>query len=313
MMLYPLIFAEYIVQFRPDANVEADIVIGNFKASLVKSKIKYRKDKRVLRIDPNVPIGLGMLDGTQVRPVWNLDRIDQRRGLDQIYKYSDNAGEGVVVYIIDSGANVKHQDLVGRITFGVDTTNEGLKDTVGHGTHVAGIIGGKTFGVAKKAELVAVKVLSSGGGTEYTFLKGLEWAVKDMQQKKKKAVANISIAAPNLKSLSDAVSEAMRLGLVVVASAGNKNADACLQSPASIPGVITVASSSFRDQISAFSNYGKCVTIFAPGENIFSADAFSNSGTVEMSGTSMAAPHVVILIYLEWGSRHLFKHGCSKY
>ena len=309
-MLLAMILADYIVQFHPYSKVEADINIGSFKASLVSddnTRLKYSRDRNVLRIVTNSHIPLDMVDTIQTRPVWNLDRIDQRKGYDKVYRYDDRAGVDVSAYILDTGINTKHQEFVGRTVFSFDSTGEGLFDKVGHGSHIAGIIGGRTFGVAKKVELVAVKVLGEKGGTEYGILKGLEWAVNDMKRRNRKAVANMSIAAPNLKALNDGVRAAIAAGLTIVASAGNKNEDACTQSPASIDEVITVGATDSKDKRTDFSNWGRCVDIFAPGLDITSADADTNYGSTDMSGTSMSAPHVtgVAALYLSMNIKNV--------
>ncbi|ORZ17300.1 peptidase S8/S53 domain-containing protein [Absidia repens] len=240
---------------------------------------------------------------------WGLARISHRESLKfgtfSKYNYdAKTAGEGVKVYVIDTGINIDHVDLEGRASWG-STIPEGDpdEDGNGHGSHCAGTIAGKTYGVAKKAEPVAVKVLrSNGSGSMSDVVQGVEWAAlahtKAAEDAKKAgkpfkgSVANMSLGGGKSRSLDLAVNGAVDIGLVFAVAAGNDNADACGYSPASAEKAITVGASTLTDERASFSNYGKCVDVFAPGVNIESIWKGSKYATNVISGTSMASPHV---------------------
>ena len=295
---------EYIVQYEADSSVQADIQIGDFKADIVKMStqqaMQKHKDSDVKRVELN---GLmHALDIESSPASWGLDRIDSRSGLDGVYTYPTSAGEGVTAYIIDTGINTQHNDFEGRATFGFDATGEGEFDGNGHGSHVSGTIGGKSYGVAKKVNLVAVKVLSSSGSGSYAgVLKGIEWAWKDSKKKSGKSVANMSLGGGKSQAINDAVSAAVKNGLTLVVAAGNENQDACNVSPASTPEAITVGAVDKTDNLASFSNWGQCVDINAPGVGITSAWKGSVDATNTISGTSMASPHVAGVVALYFG------------
>lgn len=330
MLLTSVVVAlEYIVQYHSDAKVQADVVIGDFKASFVSKDAarKMYKNEQVKRVvknsikhlvyeRPTWGIGQGDLSpvkddvkGTQSNPPsWGIDRIDSRSGLDNKYVYPSVAGEGTTAYIVDTGINVSHDDFEGRATFGSDFTGEGLFDGNGHGSHVAGTIGGKTYGVAKKVNLVAVRVLNSqGSGEDEGIIKGLEWVVNDAKAKNTKATINMSIGGEPSQVLDDAVNAVVAQGIVVVVAAGNENGDACLSSPASAKDAITVGATDKNDRRASFSNYGTCVDVNGPGVAITSAWKGSNSIFKTISGTSMATPHVagVANLYLALGVQNV--------
>ena len=225
---------------------------------------------------------------------WGLDRLDQHSlPLSGTYSYN-SSGAGVTAYIIDSGISALHTDFGGRVRSGFSTVADGLGtgDCAGHGTHVAGIVGGQASGVAKSVSLVAVRVLDCDGVTDGTqLLNALDWVIAD-HQAGQPAVANLSIGGPPSSLLDAGVQALIADGVTVVAAAGNSNQNACSGSPARLPAALTVAASAENDARASFSNFGSCVDLFAPGVNIPSAGIASTTEIVLMSGTSMSSPHV---------------------
>ncbi|MEU0663552.1 S8 family peptidase [Streptomyces lavendulocolor] len=226
-------------------------------------------------------------------PSWGLDRVDQADAAgDSKYTYPDNAGEGVTAYVIDTGVRVGHKDFEGRAVSGFDAidNDNDASDGNGHGTHVAGTIAGAAHGVAKKAKVVAVRVLDdNGSGTTEQVVAGIDWVTKNHQGP---SVANMSLGGGVDPALDAAVSKAIASGVTFAVAAGNESSDAGQSSPARVPEAITVASSTKDDQQSDFSNYGSVVDVYAPGSDITSAWNDSDEGTKTISGTSMATPHV---------------------
>jgi cerevisin len=228
---------------------------------------------------------------------WGLARVSQRPELGPspfAYHYDENAGDGVNVYVIDSGINNNHQEFSDRFTWGTTTASNSTSDNDnhGHGTHCAGTIGGTTYGVAKKAHLIAVKVMGDdGSGATSDIIAGIDWVVKNKSGTKGNV---ISMSIGGLKNifLDLAVSYAVSKGIVAVAAAGNSNLDACLFSPASSLGVISVGATNITDTKASFSNYGPCVDIHAPGVKILSSWKGDSTASNTISGTSMACPHV---------------------
>ena len=224
-------------------------------------------------------------------PSWGLDRIDQRSlPLDASYTYP-NAGAGVHAYIIDTGIWLSHEEFSGRLAAGfssvVPIVGDGT-DCNGHGTHVAGTVGGTDYGVAKEVTLVPVQVLNClGSGTTAGVIQGIDWVTENAQ---KPAVANMSLGGTNSDALDEAVAASIASGVTYAVAAGNDNGDACASSPAAEPTAITVAASAADDARAEFSNFGECVDIFAPGVDIESA--YLLGLTQSLSGTSMASPHV---------------------
>lgn len=255
------------------------------------------------------------LGETENNAPWGLARISHRKGLSfstfNKYFYSEQGGEGVDVYVIDTGTNTEHVDFEGRAHWG-KTVPAGDEDADGngHGTHCSGTVGGKKYGVAKKANIYAVKVLrSNGSGTMSDVVKGVEWAaeqhvkkVKAAKDGKKEAkgfkgsAANMSLGGGKSPALDAAVNGAVRAGLHFAVAAGNDNADSCNYSPAAAQQAITVGASTLSDERAYFSNYGKCNDIFAPGLNILSTWIGSKYAVNTISGTSMASPHVAGLL-----------------
>ena len=232
------------------------------------------------------------------------------------YLFNSHGGEGVTAYVIDTGINIKHVEFEGRARWGKTMpANDVDEDGNGHGTHCAGTIASRKYGVAKKAELVAVKVLGSGGsGSMADVTGGVLWAVEDAikatkemamnpssekARKHKGFVANMSLGGGKSAPLDKAVNGAVMAGMHFGVAAGNENQDACNVSPAGAANPITVGASTLNDLRASFSNVGKCVDIFAPGLNILSTWNTGNQSTNTISGTSMASPHVVgMLAYL---------------
>ncbi|ODQ59203.1 hypothetical protein WICANDRAFT_33033 [Wickerhamomyces anomalus NRRL Y-366-8] len=203
-------------------------------------------------------------------------------------------GKGVFVYIIDTGINKEHPEFEGRAIFGADFTSEGDGDRNNHGTHVAGVVGSKTYGVAKEATLVEVKALDRlGQGSLSTVLAALEFAVNDRKSRGVPGVVNLSLGSAKNTVLNQAIKAAVESGLVVAAAAGNANIDSCLTSPASSSFAITVGAIDDKtDSIAHFSNWGNCVDVFASGVLVNSVDAFNYDNPLVHSGTSMASPSV---------------------
>jgi serine protease len=230
---------------------------------------------------------------TQTSATWGLDRIDQRdRPLDGSYTYNTVAAN-VSVYVIDTGIRATHTEFGTRVsTLGFTSINDGngTNDCNGHGTHVAGTIGGVTYGVAKSVTLHAVRVLDcNGSGSTSGVIAGVDWVTANRTLP---AVANMSLGGGASTALDDAVRRSITAGVTYAIAAGNSNADACASSPARVSQALTVGSSTSGDVRSSFSNFGTCVDVFAPGSSITSAWNTSNTATNTISGTSMATPHV---------------------
>lgn len=250
-------------------------------------------DPRVASVTQNHTVSAA--DIQTPAPSWGLDRIDQRnRPLDNAYAYP-NVAPVVRAYVIDSGVRLTHREFTGRIRSGFDARDNDTDatDCYGHGTHVAGTIGGTTYGVAKNVEIVAVRVLDcEGRGTVAHVIGGVDWVTAD-HDPGEPAVANMSLNTVFSEPLNQAVARSIADGITYAVSAGNDSgADACATSPASVPEAITVAATGADDARTWYSNIGSCVDIFAPGTDITSAHLDSDTATRVASGTSMAAPHV---------------------
>ncbi|HEV7596213.1 MAG TPA: S8 family serine peptidase [Gemmatimonadaceae bacterium] len=261
-----------------------------------------RNDPRIAYIEQNQTMSLST---TQTGATWGIDRIDQRGlPLSTTYVY-DADGTGVTVYIIDTGINFTHNEYNGRAFTGIDEVTSGgtAADCNGHGSHVSGTVAGTTYGVAKNAKLVAVRVLDcSGSGSTAGVIAGIDWVTAQKNANKSvPSAANMSLGGSLSTTLNQAVENSVAAGVVYAIAAGNSSADACTFSPASAPNAITVGATDINDGFASFSNRGSCVDINAPGVNITSAWMGSNTATNTISGTSMATPHVAgtIALYLQ--------------
>jgi subtilisin family serine protease len=303
---------EYIVVLKEGANPRSvaaitgagpnhvyTAAINGFSASLNQGQVNaLRNNPAVAYIEQDAVVEVTT---TQTGATWGLDRIDQRnRPTDGNYNYTPT-GAGVHAYIIDTGILTSHTQFTGRIGNGYDavTSGGGAVDCNGHGTHVAGTVGGTTYGVAKGVTLHPVRVLGcNGSGTNAGVIAGMDWVANNHI---KPAVANMSLGGGASTATDDAVNRMHNAGVTVVVAAGNENQNACNVSPSRAPNAITVGSTTSTDARSSFSNYGTCVDVFAPGSSITSAWYTSTTATNTISGTSMASPHVagVAALYLQ--------------
>jgi subtilisin family serine protease len=297
----------------PRVGAKAREVAGKHRATVVRSFDRAlrgfvaRADDRALArllADPNVAYveedGYVSINATQTGATWGIDRIDQRDlPLNQTYNY-DTTASGVHAYIIDTGVLLSHSQFTGRMGNGFDAVTSGgnANDCNGHGTHVAGTVGGTTFGVAKGVTIHPVRVLGcNGSGTNSGVIAGMDWVANNHV---KPAVANMSLGGGASTATDDAVQRMVSAGVTVVVAAGNSNDNACNYSPARATNAITVGSTTSTDARSSFSSFGSCLDIFAPGSSITSAWYTSSTATNTISGTSMASPHVagVAALYL---------------
>jgi subtilisin family serine protease len=308
---------DYIVTFAKGVAVDREIksapgraiaakftyknALNGFAATLSAQQVcafEKRPNIEFIELDSLVSI-----DATQSGATWGLDRIDSKtRSLPGTYNYI-STGSGITAYVIDTGILSTHPDLVGAVTTGFSALTGGTEDCNGHGTHVAGTIGGTVHGVAKDVLLVPVRVLDcKGSGTTSGVIAGINYVITAAAGNQTKSVANMSLGGGASRTLDTAVNNLINSGVTVVVAAGNSRADACKSSPARVPAAITVAASDSNDAFASFSNRGKCIDIIAPGVAITST--WLNGGTNTISGTSMAAPHVAgaVARYLEKNS-----------
>ena len=290
----------YIVTLASDASIGAladtyhakvrhvyRTAIRGFSATMTAAQARrLAADPRVLRVEEDAE---AYALGTQLNPPsWGLDRIDQRLGLNNSYTYPNRAAS-VTAYVIDTGIDLDHPEF-GRIGVGIDVVGDGRNgdDCNGHGTAIAGIIGGENYGVAKDVKLVSVRVLGcSGSGTISAVLAGVDWVTANAV---KPAVANMSLGGVKNQTIDNAVARSIASGVTYSVAAGGSNFDACQFSPAGVPEAVTVGATDSSDRRASFSNYGPCLDIFAPGVNI--ATVWLDAGNIVLSGTSFAAAHV---------------------
>ncbi|MCW2902110.1 MAG: peptidase and in kexin sedolisin [Streptosporangiaceae bacterium] len=291
---------QYIVTLKKDASVSKTVsqtrvptlyrygkVLNGFTAKLTAAQLdRVRGNPDVAAIEQDQVMHT---DTTQSGPTWGLDRIDQASlPLSSSYTYNTTASN-VYAYVIDTGISTGHSDFGGRAAVAYDAIGGNGQDCNGHGTHVAGTIGGAKYGVAKGVKLRAVRVLDcNGSGTNSGVIAGMNWVASNHSSP---AVANMSLGGGYSSSVNSAANNLASSGVFLAVAAGNSNADACNSSPSSAANTTTVAASDSTDTRASFSNYGGCVDLYAPGVNITSD--WLNGGTNTISGTSMATPHVV--------------------
>jgi len=270
--------------------------LHGFSISATEEEIyKILESDKVEFVEENqIVFHAGMQEQSKNTP-WGLDRIDQKSlPLDKTFHYPSAGSSNVNIYVIDSGLDVSHPEFRGKAICGRDMYNNGCRDAEGHGTHVAGTAGGETYGVAKHANLIGVRVLGDNGrGSISTIIAGVDWVTQERKKKSnsgKAMIANLSIEAKVSRAFNQAVTNGWNAGVVMITAAGNAGKRACSSSPASADKSITAASTNKADERAWFSNYGSCVDIFAPGEKILSS---SPGGKTKLrSGTSMSVPHV---------------------
>ncbi|KAH7268594.1 hypothetical protein MRS44_011136 [Fusarium solani] len=272
--------------------------VGSFDEDTLDA-IKHNPNVTAVEKNPEVFLASPV---TQENPPWGLSAISHANppSSSSNYRYDSSAGAGTFSYVLDSGLLASHREFEGRAALAYDATNGAATDH-GHGTHVAGIVGGVTYGVAKKTSIIGVQVTGASFGSGAWILDGLDWTVRDIISKNRvgKAVINMSLLTASSTVVNNAVQAAIDNGIPVVAAAGNSNIDSADWSPANLPAAITVAASNNNYQRWRNSNWGSVVDLFAPGESVTSAWYTSSTSTYTTSGTSQAAPHVAgVVAYL---------------
>ncbi len=271
---------------------EYDAALSGFSADLPDRAVEaLRSNPNVAYIEADQRV---TLSATQSNPTWGLDRIDQRSlPLSASYTYN-TTGSGVTAYIIDTGIRATHNEFGGRVGSGFTSINDGggTNDCHGHGTHVAGTVGGTAYGVAKQVSLKPVRVLDcAGSGANSGVIAGVDWVTSN-HTAGTPAVANMSLGGGVSTALDNAVNNSINDGVTYAVAAGNENTNACNGSPSRVAAALTVGATTSTDARSSFSNYGSCLDLFAPGSSITSAWSTSDTATNTINGTSMATPHV---------------------
>lgn len=280
-------------------HVYSESVTGFSVSMSLRSAQELARDPRVAYVTKDILVASATEGAQQSPPSWGLDRIDQRSSfLDGFYEwYGSDAGEAVHVYALDTGIRSTHTDFGGRVdtinSFNAYTDGRDVNDCNGHGTHVAGTIGGDQHGVAKNVILHPVRVLTcTSAGTLSAVIAGVDWITTQVLESQHPAVANMSLSTSPSQVLDSAIRASIEAGVTYVAAAGNNGDSACFYSPGRIEEVITVGATTMEDVRMASSNFGDCVDIYAPGAGINSTFNGADTDTLVMSGTSMAAPHV---------------------
>ncbi|MEU9327061.1 S8 family peptidase [Streptomyces canus] len=266
--------------------------LNGYTATLSATEAKrLAADPSVASVEQNQTVHLA--DTTQSSAPWGLDRIDQAAlPLSGTYTYPDSAGSGVTAYVIDTGVRITHSQISGRASYGYDAVDGDTtaSDGNGHGTHVATTIAGSTYGVAKKAKVVAVRVLdNAGSGTTAGVIAGIDWVTNNHSGP---SVANLSLGGGASSTLDTAVRNSIASGVTYAVAAGNSSANASSYSPARVTEAITVGATTSADARASYSNYGSVLDVFAPGSSITAGWYTSDTATNTISGTSMATPHV---------------------
>jgi len=322
----PRVPNSYIIKLKPHVNKDLHIawlhgsfqnfeithphwnstVFHGFAGQFSESMIQLLQQSPDLEyIEENAVVKASATIDTESNSPWGLNRISHKKkptttndeDLDFVYKYDSRAGNGVDIYIVDTGINTSHEDFAGRAHWGATFGGYANADGNGHGTHCAGIAAGTRYGVAKKATLYAVKVLDDDGSGQISdVISGIDWAVNRTKTTNHPSLINLSLGGGVSSALDNSATNAVTAGVHVVAAAGNSAVDAKNSSPARAAKVNTVGATTISDQLAYFSNFGSVVNIYAPGEDVISDWIGSNSATKSLSGTSMATPHVTGLI-----------------
>ncbi len=313
---------DYIVTFNRNANIRAELngapgraiapiftydsAINGFAANLSAEQVcAFQKRPNIELIEADQTLQTQVSEQV-ITDIWGLDRIDSAsKDYDNRYKYT-STGTGIFAYVVDTGINSKHVDFGSRVRPGFSAIkgSKSTEDCNGHGTHVAGTIGGNIYGAAKNVSLIPVRVLScSGSGSNSGVIAGLDWILKQSTVANTSKVVNMSLGGGISTTLDNTVAKLTNVGITVVVAAGNSASNACNSSPARAASAITVAASDSHDAFASFSNFGTCVDIIAPGVAIKSTWVGSTTATRSLQGTSMASPHVAgaIARYLSTG------------
>jgi subtilisin family serine protease len=273
-----------------DVQVFATALSGFACAAGADAVARMSQDPRVLFVQRDGRKTAVPLPAAEDAASWGLDRIDQR-DLPLDARYEPGAtGAGLHVYVVDTGMDVGHAEFTGRVGEGFSATGDGVNDDNGHGTHVAGTIGGTRFGVARQVVLHPVRVLVGGSGTDSDVIEGIDWLTEHARRGGRPAIANLSLGGGVSPALDLAVCNSIRAGVTYAIAAGNEAADACGSSPSRVLQAVVAGASERSDRRATFSNTGACIDVFAPGQEITSAR--NGGGSTSLSGTSMASPHV---------------------